>query len=164
MNRYVSVDATQCIGCRTCEIACAMAHKDGSEALTSENFLPRLTVVRRGAITAPLLCRHCDDAACVKACPAHAIVFTDDTVRILEDRCLGCKTCVAACPYEAIRMIQIPAESMPGTFVAHRMKSVAHKCDLCPEQAAGPACIPVCPTKALKLVDRNELAAASRKR
>ncbi len=155
MNRFVIADPNKCIGCRTCEIACAMAHKDGAEELTQENFMPRLTVVRNGKVTTPILCRHCDDAPCAKACPANAIIFSHDSIQVLQERCLGCKTCVAACPYGAMTMVQIPAEPMPGTFLSHRMKSVAHKCDLCPEREAGPACIPVCPTKALQLVDRN---------
>lgn len=164
MNRFVNAVPDKCIGCRTCEIACAMAHPCGEEEMAQQNFQPRLTVVRGGKITVPVLCRQCDDAACVKACPANAIIFTDDTVQVLQEKCLGCKTCVAACPYGAMNIVQVPAEPMPGNFVSHRMRAIAQKCDLCIHRAEGPACISVCPTKALHLVDRKQMVSPQRKR
>lgn len=164
MNRFVIAEPSKCIGCRTCEIACVVAHQSGTEELTPLNFQPRLTVVRNGKVTTPILCRQCDDAPCAKACPANAISFMHDSVHIQQELCLGCKTCVVACPYGAMDVVQVAAEPMPGTFVPHRMKSVAQKCDLCIGRADGPACVSVCPTKALHLMDRKAIASTLRKR
>ncbi|MDR3410332.1 MAG: 4Fe-4S dicluster domain-containing protein [Formivibrio sp.] len=164
MNRFVIAEPNKCIGCRTCEVACVMAHQSGEEEMTLQSFQPRLTVVRNGKVTTPILCRHCDDAPCAKACPVNAIVFSHDSVQVMQELCLGCKTCVVACPYGAMNIVQVPAEPMPGTFVSHRMKSEAQKCDLCIGRAEGPACVTVCPTKALHLVDRKVMASTLRKR
>lgn len=164
MNRFVIAEPDKCIGCRTCEIACAVAHQSEPEEMCAESFQPRLKVVRSGKVTMPILCRQCDDAPCAKACPANAIFFIDDTVQIQTELCLGCKTCVAACPYDAMNIVQKPADPMPGTFVSHRMKAIAQKCDLCIGRPEGPACVSVCPTKALNLIDRNVNASAARKR
>ena len=99
MNRFVIADPSKCIGCRTCEIACAMAHQPvgAEEALTPHNFAPRLTVIRNAKVTTPVLCRQCDDAPCVRACPSGAIVYSADSVQVIQSRCVGCKTCVVAC-------------------------------------------------------------------
>lgn len=153
MNWFVSVDPAKCIGCRTCEIACALAHPEEEGALYSGNFFPRLTLERTAKITAPNICRHCKDAACVKACSNQALVFRDGTVQILRERCMGCQSCVVACPYDSMKMIKLEAEPQPGCFSTYRMRSVAHKCDLCLDRAEGQACVQVCPTHALTLVD-----------
>lgn len=154
MNRFVSVDPEKCIGCRTCEIACALAHpeEDGESTISPESFFPRMTLVRNSKITAPNICRHCTDAACVKACSNQALIFVDGTVQLLRERCMGCKSCVVACPYDSMQMIQLEAEPQPGCASTHRMRSVVHKCDLCINRPAGQACVQVCPTQALQLV------------
>lgn len=164
MNRFVIAEPSKCIGCRTCEVACVIAHQSGKEEMTPQNFQPRLTVVRSGKITTPVLCRQCDDAPCAKACPVNAIIFSHDSVQIQQDLCLGCKTCVVACPYGAMSVVKVQAEPMPGHFTTHRMRAEAHKCDLCINRAAGPACVSVCPTHALVLMDKEKMAASTRKK
>ncbi|MGL4195855.1 MAG: electron transport protein HydN, partial [Edwardsiella piscicida] len=59
MNRFVIADANNCIGCRSCEIACVMAHNHGEHVLTAAQFQPRIHVIKRENRSTALLCRHC---------------------------------------------------------------------------------------------------------
>ncbi|MFA9440200.1 4Fe-4S dicluster domain-containing protein [Uliginosibacterium sp. sgz301328] len=166
MNRFVITEPSKCIGCRTCEVACAMAHPlDEDTALTPQNFSPRLTVQRIGSITTAVMCRQCDDAPCAKACPVNAIVFAHDSVQVVQSRCIGCKSCVVACPYGAMNVVNVTAPAQPQTFFAsRRAKSEAQKCDLCIDRADGQACITACPTNAIRLVDQSVMTATLQRR
>jgi hydrogenase-4 component A len=157
--------------------ACSIVHK--SEGLQAH---PRLTVVRTGSLTAPVQCRHCDDAPCSRVCPVNAITHQGDAVVLNETLCIGCKLCVIACPFGAITpsgtpvvgvvpvspLYQAPsstADSAPSRTVAPSLdwqpgvKRVAVKCDLCDFLATGAECVRVCPTRALEVVDSGRLAA-----
>lgn len=167
MNRFVIAEPRKCIGCRTCEVACVLAHSDGNAvvALTPANFAPRLKLIRGLKISTPVLCRQCEDAPCVNVCPNGALVYGQNSVQVIQERCIGCKTCVVACPFGAMEVISRPVvRQLGGAPAANSMKAEAHKCDLCVGRETGPACIPVCPTKALLLVDRNMLEATVRQR
>jgi len=75
MNDFVIADTGKCIGCRTCEIACVLAHQSSPDlaALTPENFTARLSLVQTARVTAPIQCHQCEDAPCVKACVRGAL-------------------------------------------------------------------------------------------
>ncbi|MEA5097982.1 MAG: 4Fe-4S dicluster domain-containing protein [Burkholderiaceae bacterium] len=168
MNRFVIAEPSKCIGCRTCEVACALAHPFGdgtTQALSPANFQPRLKLVRNIRVTAPVQCRQCENAPCVNSCPTKALVYRAGTVQLLEDRCIGCQTCVIACPFGAMSMADTPVKTVSGPLMSRKTVSHAHKCDLCIDRKEGPACIQVCPTKALMLIDPAGLdTAASQKR
>lgn len=151
MNSFITVDADRCIGCRTCEIACAVSHSEGgADSLHGQAFFsPRLRVVRSAKITLPVLCRQCDNAPCANACPTEAIVWNDNSIQVIQNRCIGCKSCAVACPFGAMTVI---TESTDSTQ-SYPAKSEALKCDLCSHSETGPACVRVCPTNALRLVD-----------
>jgi electron transport protein HydN len=155
MNRFVITEPASCIGCRTCEVACALAHQEANEIVVrQESFLPRLKVVISKEITSTVQCRHCDDAPCVNVCPTNALVYSQNSVQFIAERCIGCKTCVIACPFGAMNMIVKPVnKSVAGGISANAMQPHAHKCDLCIDFATGPACIQACPTKAIHLMD-----------
>ena len=145
MNDFVIADPEKCIGCRTCEIACVMAHETelSIENLTAEKFSPRLRVVKTAKVTTPIQCRQCEDAPCAKACADGAIVQKDHSVQVVLGKCIGCKACLMACPYGAIELV-LTAAAVEGQHTVEALK-----CDLCRKQDGGPACIKVCPTKAL---------------
>lgn len=149
MNDFVIADPDKCIGCRTCEIACVLAHCDegGLSGLTPEKFTSRLHVVETANITVPVQCRQCENAPCVQACPKNALQQGRHCVEIYENECIGCKACMLACPYGAIEIKK--AEAGDAVQVI--------KCDLCKGQEKGPACIDVCPTKALREIKERAI-------
>lgn len=157
MNRFVAANPSKCIGCRTCEIACVLAHSNGAgvEGLAPESFKPRLRVVKTATVSTAVMCHHCEDAPCVNACPSKAIVYRQNSVQVEQERCLGCKSCVMACPFGAMDVMTVPAvKQFAGLTLSLGVKAQAHKCDLCVDRAGGPACVSVCPTKTLTVMDR----------
>lgn len=154
-HHFILADADKCISCRTCEIACALAHLDDVRgSLNSNNFSPRLQLVKTFKVSVPVICRQCEDAPCAGVCPHDAIVGGKHGLEVIQSRCIGCKSCVVACPFGAITVV---VRQPHGNETQRSLSSEAHKCDLCSHQAAGPACIPVCPTAALRLVTEADL-------
>ncbi|EFH2674619.1 hypothetical protein FIZ70_03420 [Escherichia coli] len=72
MKSLIIVNPADCIGCRTCEVACVVAHPSEQE-LNADVFLPRLKVQRLDSISAPVMCHQCENAPCVGACPVGAL-------------------------------------------------------------------------------------------
>lgn len=158
MNQFVIADMKLCIGCRTCEIACVMAHSDeDSLPMTAENFNPRLKVIKTHNVSVPILCRQCEAAPCLNACPNSAISHQDDSVQVQQLRCIGCKSCVSVCPYGAMEVVVCATAN-------GQQQVQANKCDLCKDRSGGPACVEVCPTKALTLVRPADLQALQQER
>ncbi|MEI7386061.1 electron transport protein HydN [Pectobacterium versatile] len=160
MNRFVIVDSSKCIGCRTCEVACVVSHQEAQDcaSLTPENFLPRIHVIKGANVSTAVMCRQCEDAPCANVCPNGAIVREKNFMHVLQARCIGCKTCVVACPYGVMEVVFRPVtkKSLTGEpFLSHKVE--ANKCDLCEGHAEGPACIRVCPTNAIVCIDRDKL-------
>ncbi|SDE74244.1 4Fe-4S dicluster domain-containing protein [Sporomusa acidovorans] len=143
-----------CIGCRTCELACVLAHTKkqlGTEEIKSVPFLPRLSVVKTEDISVPIQCRQCEDAPCAEACPEKAIVHRGQAIYVLAEKCVGCKNCLLACPIGAVYLTRT-AENAP--------QKTAYKCDLCAEIPDGPQCVQKCPTKALKIMLPESIASS----
>lgn len=102
-NLYLEIN--RCLGCRSCEIACAIEHSKSKEIFAAITEEPRPTArVRVEAVedmAIPLQCRHCEDAPCVTICPTEALtkVGPEQPVIIFEEKCIGCKLCVMICPF-----------------------------------------------------------------
>lgn len=144
MTHFILADADACIGCRTCEVACALEH-----STESSPFAPRLTVLRLDTLSVPAMCHQCDNAPCVAACPVGALGIGSERVEANSSACIGCQSCVVACPFGAIS-IGAAAEIV--------------KCDLCYGRERGPACVDVCPTSALRKITENELRSLQQQR
>lgn len=155
MNSFVIANSSRCIGCRTCMIACVVAH-EGKRIFEIDPdgyaFNPRLFMVKTVKLSAPVQCRHCENAACKQACTSGAINIGNGTVSINSKRCIGCKNCVVACPFGAIEIIKTVEINKDGY-----PRKIANKCDLCQGVAESPQCIRVCPTEALSLVTEDIL-------
>ena len=134
--------------------------------------------------SAPQLCHQCEDAPCATVCPVNAINRVDGAVQLNESLCVSCKLCGIACPFGAIefsgsRPLHIPAnantpKAPPAPPAPARVSSlldwvpgvraIAVKCDLCSFDEQGPACVRMCPTKALHLVSNMDIARASKRK
>ena len=124
-NKRVVADSSRCIGCQTCMAACIEAHD-----IPGNIAAPRLRVTRTYEISAPVACHHCEDAPCAKACPTGALFFDPRNHRIgvNEDNCIGCKSCVMACPFGAVSR----GVSDQGPHPGRRGASGRTDCRACP--------------------------------
>lgn len=144
MNRFIMVNGQECIGCRACEVACVMAHNGEQHVLSERHFHPRITVLTSATRNSPVTCHHCENAPCAQSCPNGAITQHSDSVQVNQQKCIGCKACVVACPFGTMDLLVTPREN-------DRVKASAHKCDLCLERPQGPACVENCPANVLTL-------------
>ena len=147
-------DADQCIGCKTCVMAC----KDIKNLPSGVSYRRVYNIVsgtwQEDACGTPvaagvysysvsIACNHCKEPVCVAACPQKAIQKeADGIVWIDSEKCVGCRLCAGKCPHGAIQF--------------NRKAGVSEKCDLCRElvkRRKEPACVTACPMRCLKLVD-----------
>jgi len=138
---YVKEEA--CIGCGLCQVYCQVEHsqsKDPIKAFKREapRPLPRVRVERNIEISFPIQCRHCTEPWCVYSCLTGAMHKdpTSDKVTVDMEKCIGCWTCIVACPY--------------GALGRDLNSKTVIKCDLCPGREI-PACVINCPNEALIL-------------
>ena len=175
MSKAMLIDTTRCIGCRGCQTACkswnnlpAATTATFSETWSNPRFLSSNDFTRiifregdnpQGEVAWHFVkrqCMHCNDPACVSACPVAALIKLDSGPVVYDDsRCIGCRYCMMACPF------QIPK------FQWEAAVPYIRKCTFCADrQAAGlqPACSTTCPTGALLFGDREALVAEGWKR
>ena len=190
--RYVMViDVDRCNGCGNCMVGCAVENNVSvppADALANRG-LTWMKVYRVGndrpfpdhqTVCLPIPCQHCDHAPCIHVCPVTAVQKDEQTgiVGQIPERCMGCRYCMAACPYHARYFNWFtpvwPAgmEKTLNPDVGTRMRGVAEKCNFCHgrldrarERAAAegrrqldpgdyvPACVEACPTGAIRFGD-----------
>jgi tetrathionate reductase subunit B len=141
------IDLRRCYGCHACSIACKSEYK-----VPLGTWRSWVKQVDRGAYPKvrrfflPRLCNHCEHPPCVGVCPTGASHKREDgAVLIHEDRCIGCRLCIAACPYEA--------------RFFHPDKHISNKCTFCIHRVVEkvvPACVNTCPAEARKFGDLND--------
>ncbi len=173
-------DTTLCIGCKACEVACKEwnqlpAEADGLSGMSYDNtrdlsattwrhvaFVEQMAPGGDGAMPGLQsrwlmmsdVCKHCDPAPCLEACPTGAIFRTEfDTVVVQQDICNGCGYCVPACPFGVVDLDETDGK--------------AHKCTLCYDRLKGglePACAKSCPTDSIQFGEVEELERRARER
>jgi len=135
-RQFVSIDFNKCIGCGFCEYICALEKEGFPDPLRS-----RIRVVRLNPwINVATICRFCEKAPCVTACPRNALKQSEKggIISVDEAKCDKCAWCVPACQY--------------GGIVLHPVQKVV-SCDLC---GGEPKCIDFCPEQALELVTNDK--------
>jgi molybdopterin-containing oxidoreductase family iron-sulfur binding subunit len=193
--KYVMViDLDRCTGCGDCMVACAVENNVAvpPPAAQENRSLTWMKVYRVGdgqtfpdrrEVCVPIPCQHCGHAPCIEVCPVTAVQLDEETgiVGQVPERCMGCRYCMAACPYHA-RYFNwfdpVWPEGMEQTLnpdVSPRMRGVAEKCNFCHgrldrarEKAAAegrrtlepheyrPACVEACPHGAISFGDLND--------
>lgn len=156
---FIMVNPERCLGCHTCEMACAVAHTRAGNLIGAvvegDPLIPRDRVVAVGAVRFPAQCRQCEDAPCVKVCPTGATFRTATYTAVNPQACIGCRLCMMVCPFGAVRIATLPVNG--------KLKPAAVKCDLCVDRVQGPACVEACPTRALSLAVPQEVMEAARR-
>ena len=136
MAKMLIIDHEKCTGCRLCELVCSVYHSGVSNPTRS-----RIHIVKfyNQGINIPMVCQQCKDAACMAVCPKDAIYRDAELGRVMinYDLCIGCKMCVAACPFGGMGV------DKEGTVI---------KCDLCD---GDPQCVRFCDMKAVDYVEAS---------
>ena len=166
------IDLKRCIGCHACSVACKEAH--GTRPGVTRSHVVRETEgtypnVKR--IITPMLCMHCDNPPCVDVCPVEGATYKreDGIVVIDKTKCIGCKSCIAACPYGS----RYFSENEDGYFGAELNEyeelmypsmpaGTTDKCTFCVERIdAGKgevqACVSACPAGARLFGDLDKI-------
>jgi len=137
MAKVLMIDYEKCTGCRLCELVCSVKHEGVSNPARS-----RLKIVKwewEGRYV-PMSCQQCESAPCMAVCPVKAISQNEEMgrVEIDYDVCIGCRMCVAICPFGAMGFDTLARKVI--------------KCDFCD---GDPQCVRFCETKAIQYVDAS---------
>jgi len=160
----------RCMGCRSCEIACAVAHSQSKNLFSALGEQPapkkRINVdcSPNLEISIPVTCRHCENAPCVSVCPQQAITKDETSAFVCfnPERCINCWSCSTVCPrflplYQLILIMGCWTTSMATNHeVISRQKDVGVKCDLC-EGREKPACVEACLSQAIVLYEIKDV-------
>jgi formate dehydrogenase iron-sulfur subunit len=170
-RKAILVTPEVCIGCRGCQTACknwnqlpGQRTKNTGTMQNPPDLMPSsYNIIRYSEVPSEAnpvrwlfvsrRCMHCDDAGCMKICPAPGALYRtkEGAVAFNRDKCIGCKLCVAGCPFDVPR---------------YDSDNKVAKCHLCYDRIAEglqPACTKTCPTGALRFGDRDKLIEAAKK-
>jgi len=140
MNFGFIIDNRKCIGCHACTVACKAEHEvPVGVNRTWVKYIEKGTFPDTRRLFSVMRCNHCADAPCVEICPVTALYTRSDGIVDFDSRrCIGCKACTQACPYDALYM-------HPDEHTAAKCNYCSHRTDIGLE----PACVNVCPEHAI---------------
>jgi Fe-S-cluster-containing dehydrogenase component len=149
-----AIDQRTCIGCHACTVACKTEHE-----IPVGQFRTWVKYVDKGEYPATtrefgvMRCNHCTDAPCIAICPTNALFKRDDGIVDFDNQqCIGCKSCMQACPYDALYIDEDTHTAAKCNFCAHRI-----------DQGLEPACVVVCPTESIWVGDLDDAESGIRK-
>lgn len=171
------IDLKRCVGCQACTLACKMEHGTPpgvfrTRTLTQE--VGEYPTVKRTYL--PVLCNHCENPPCQRACPTGATTRTKEGIVWVDNqKCVGCRACYVACPYQnrfyLDRLVLFkdyypegptPFETMKR---ANMERGTVDKCDFCIDrlrEGLEPACVVACAPEARKFGDLNDPSSEAR--
>ncbi len=164
------VDLRKCDGCEHCTKACQEMHHLAKDQKWINVY--KLNSAEGSLRFMPRLCMHCENPPCLRVCPVGATFKNaEGVVLVNQNTCIGCRTCMAACPYEARyfnwqeppKAPQMMDASMPE-FPVPQKKGTVGKCILCVHNTQVgklPACVEGCPMEALYVGDLKADAATN---
>ncbi len=146
-----AIDQNRCIGCHACTVACKAEHNVPIGVnRTWVKYIEKGEFPNTSRHFAVLRCNHCDQAPCIEICPTVALFRRADGIVDFDgDRCIGCKSCMQACPYDALYIDPDSNTAAKCNFCAHRV-----------EAGLKPACEIVCPTQAIISGDLDDPTSA----
>ena len=161
MGKVLLIDITRCNGCYSCQLSCKDEHV-GNDWMpyakpqpNTGHFWYKITETVQGSVPKVRvhymhdICQHCDDAPCIKSCKTNAIYKRDDGIVIIDpEKCRGTRSCIDACPYNAIYF-------NAGLNIAQKCTMCGHLLD--EEGWPEPRCLQSCPTDALIFGEEEEL-------
>jgi len=167
------VDLAKCKNALSCQSACNKAHY-----ITGDNAWLKVYKMQESKDTAPYwmptTCQHCDQPACVTVCPVDATFKRRDGLVLIDnERCIGCRFCMAACPYSArifnwsepdqgeitLNLDMLNHTPSPEHGGAPSVKGTVDKCDFCPhmvKEGELPHCVTACPNGVFYFGDKYE--------
>ncbi len=143
------IDNRRCIGCHACTVACKAEHSDPIGVnKTWVQYIEKGIFPHTTRAFHVLRCNHCADAPCVEICPTASLATRRDGIVDFDPgRCIGCKACMQACPYDAIALLPEEKTATKCNYCAHRV-----------DAGREPACVVVCPVEAIVAGDLNDPA------
>ncbi|MDR0514824.1 MAG: 4Fe-4S dicluster domain-containing protein [Coriobacteriaceae bacterium] len=175
-KRYgIAIDTRLCCGCNSCVVACKMENNlpegnfwnraltEGGESI--DTYAGTYGTGSKRYLT--VSCQHCENPACTRVCPVSATYKDAETGVVHQDydKCIGCRMCMAACPYTGVRQFNWEEPHYPlgistgAAEVVPHQKHVVEKCTMCDHRLAvgeDPLCVATCPAYARFFGDLND--------
>lgn len=161
------IDLSRCKNVKACQASCNHAH----HVQDAQNWIkvyPMQDAQHTAPYWQPTICMHCDEPPCVKVCPVDATFKREDGIVLIDsDRCIGCRFCMAACPYST-RVFNWGEPDLPADIADKpyntetslpQKKGTVGKCDFCPDMTRMgmlPHCVSACPNGVYFFGDMNE--------
>ena len=147
MRYGFAIDQRTCIGCHACTVACKTEHQvPVGQYRTWVKYVDQGQWPSSSRAFGVMRCNHCTDAPCVAICPTRALFKREDGIVDFDsERCIGCKSCMQGCPYDAIYIDEDTHTAAKCNYCAHRV-----------DDGLEPACVVVCPTHSIWAGDLDD--------